>query len=91
MKTKFGPNFEGLPFDNHFLESKKLSNRWGLLQRFYVKNIQKKKSKKDEKSKAEVAQYEEKLKNEIFFCSKEFKGLLAKFSSNPPRNPENPP
>ena len=88
---KFGPDFKGLPFENHEKEAKKLSNRWNLLHTFYEKKIRRQRKKKDEKSKLEVAKNEEKLKNEIFLSPAEYPGLLGEFSSNPPRLPHNPP
>ena len=91
MKTKFGPNFQGLPFQNHPKESLKLKNRWLLLRKFYENHMQRRKSRKDEKSKQELALYEEKLRQQDFFSPAVFPGLLAEFSQNPPRNPQNPP
>ena len=53
--------------------------------------LQKRKKEKDEYNKLKVTKHEEKLRNEMFLSPKEYPGLLAEFSLNPPRNPQNPP
>ena len=91
LKSRYGPDFQGLRFENHPKETKKLGNRWQLLYKFYESKIQRRLSKSDEKSKSELAKFEEQLKSEIFLSLEQFPGLLAEFSQNPPRNPQNPP
>ena len=85
LKQKLGnPNFEGLPFKNHQEDAKKFYNWWKRLIDFYKKLILK------SKSKGSAERLKESLRPQKFFCPKIFPGLLAQFSPNPPRLPNNP-
>ena len=90
VKSKYGiQNFQGIPFDNFPTEALSFRNKWTALWKLYTTKIRRQISRNSQDPKA--LENIEVLKGKKMICAHDFSGLMAQFSSHPPRLPAKPP
>ena len=90
VKSKFGiQNFQGIPFENFPDQAQTFRNNWTSIWKNFNTNI--KVQMKKNPDNPVLLEKIRKLREKKMICAHEYPGLMAQFSSHPPRLPKKPP